>query len=80
MSWAAQVPLPVDVRIPGMDGLAVLDRARELRPELLVVIITGHGDVNMAEDVKRRGGAGFMLKPFRLTEVEALIKEITSGT
>ena len=70
----------VDVRIPGMDGLAVLDRAHELRPELAVVIITGHGDAHMAEDVKRRGGAGFLLKPFRLRELEAQIRAMAGGT
>lgn len=36
----------VDIRMPGMDGLSLLSRVQEVKPELSIVIITGHGDMD----------------------------------
>ena len=66
----------VDVRMPGMDGLAFLDRVGELCPEMPVVIITGHGDAEMENEVRRRGAAGFLVKPIRLRELDSLLADV----
>ncbi|WP_207462598.1 sigma-54 dependent transcriptional regulator [Azospirillum sp. SYSU D00513] len=61
-----------DVRMPGMDGLALLERVRALDPDLPVILITGHGDVPMAVQAMRDGAYDFLEKPFpseRLVEV-----------
>ncbi|GFM33234.1 sigma-54 dependent transcriptional regulator [Desulfovibrio subterraneus] len=52
-----------DVRMPGMDGLELLRRIKELAPELPVIILTGHGDVPMALEAIRLGAYDFLEKP-----------------
>jgi two-component system response regulator AtoC len=53
-----------DVRMPGLDGMALLDRITAQRPELPVVLLTAHGNVPMAVEAMKRGAADFLLKPF----------------
>ncbi|MEH6575443.1 MAG: sigma-54 dependent transcriptional regulator [Amphritea sp.] len=53
-----------DVRMPGMDGLELMERARALIPELPVILVTGHGDVDMAIKAMRSGAYDFIEKPF----------------
>jgi CheY-like chemotaxis protein len=40
--------LVTDVRLPGIDGLQLLERARRIDPDLPVILVTGHGDISMA--------------------------------
>ncbi|AXO89547.1 sigma-54-dependent Fis family transcriptional regulator [Pseudomonas parafulva] len=53
-----------DVRMPGMDGLQLLERLHALDAELPVILLTGHGDVPMAVDAMRNGAYDFLEKPF----------------
>ncbi|MFC3608151.1 sigma-54-dependent transcriptional regulator [Stutzerimonas tarimensis] len=53
-----------DVRMPDLDGLALLDRLVALDAELPVVMVTGHGDVPMAVQALRQGAYDFIEKPF----------------
>ena len=63
----------VDVRMPGMDGMSVLSALRESRPELAVVVITGHGDMDTAIQALRLGAADFLPKPLKLLDLDAVI-------
>ncbi|MEE3215763.1 MAG: response regulator, partial [Pseudomonadota bacterium] len=61
-----------DIRMPGMDGMALLKEIRQRDPDLPVVLITGHGDVSTAVEAMREGAWDFLEKPFpseRLSEV-----------
>ena len=53
-----------DVRLPGMDGVALLERLLLLDATLPVVLVTGHGDVAMAVRAMRIGAYDFIEKPF----------------
>lgn len=53
-----------DMRLPGMDGMALLRWVGELDAKLPVIVITGHGDVTLAVEAMRSGAYGFMQKPF----------------
>jgi DNA-binding NtrC family response regulator len=53
-----------DIRMPGMDGMALLRRLQSVDPGLPVVLITGHGDVPMAVEAMRIGAFDFVEKPF----------------
>ena len=64
-----------DVRLPGMDGLALFAQLRERDADLPVILTTGHGDVEMAVAAIKRGAADFLTKPYAS---EALIRAIAS--
>jgi two-component system C4-dicarboxylate transport response regulator DctD len=53
-----------DVRMPGSDGLQLLDKLLALDADLPVILITGHGDVPMAVQALRQGAYDFIEKPF----------------
>ena len=61
-----------DIRMPGMDGMALLRRLQSIDPGLPVILMTGHGDVPMAVEAMRIGAFDFVEKPFepdRLAEL-----------
>lgn len=53
-----------DIRMPKMDGMALLSAVHEIDPDLPVILITGHGDVPLAVEAMRRGAYDFLEKPF----------------
>jgi len=53
-----------DVRMPEVTGVDLLRRVREVKPELPVILITGHGDVPLAVEAMKLGAADFLEKPF----------------
>ncbi|MFH0785634.1 MAG: sigma-54 dependent transcriptional regulator [Pseudomonadota bacterium] len=53
-----------DIRMPGMDGMALLQAVLAMDPEMPVVLITGHGDIPMAVSAMRAGAYDFLEKPF----------------
>jgi DNA-binding NtrC family response regulator len=52
-----------DIKMPGMDGLALLEKIQELRPETPTLLITGHGEHNLAIQALRGGAYDFIQKP-----------------
>ena len=69
----------VDIRMPGMDGFSLLSRLREHRPEMAVVLITGHGDVQMAEEALVRGATSLLTKPVKLLELDEALARAVQG-
>ncbi len=62
-----------DIRMPGMDGMTLLHRIRELDAELPVILVTGHAEVQLAVDAMRRGAYDFIEKPFNTQGVIAVL-------
>jgi two-component system C4-dicarboxylate transport response regulator DctD len=58
-----------DIRMPGVDGMAFLQRARAVDPDLPVILITGHGDVSTAVEAMRVGAYDFIEKPFAVEDL-----------
>lgn len=56
--------LVTDIRMPGMDGLELMARALEIDPEIPVILVTGHGDVDLAVQSMRDGAYDFLEKPY----------------
>ena len=56
--------LVTDVRLGGMDGLALLGKVKELDEDIPVILITGHGDVALAVKATHEGAFDFLEKPF----------------
>ncbi len=64
----------LDMRMPGLDGLTILKRALELRPELRIVILTAYGTIDTAVDAMKRGAFDFLVKPVEETRLRALLE------
>jgi DNA-binding NtrC family response regulator len=60
----------LDIGLPDMSGLVVLERLRALHPALPVIIITAHGNLENAMAARQLGAAAYMVKPLDLPEVE----------
>ncbi len=54
----------LDVKMPGMDGLEVLDRLRAMNETLPVVVVSGHGTISTAVEATKKGAFDFIEKPF----------------
>ena len=64
----------VDVQMPGLDGLAVLDRARSLPRPPEVIVATGNGAAEAVLAALRGGAYDAVAKPYRMAEVELLVR------
>lgn len=64
--------LITDLRMPGVDGLAVIREARRIRADLPVIIITGYSSEASAIEAIDLGVAGYLTKPFRVPKVLAV--------
>ena len=65
----------LDLRMPGMDGLDVLERIRETNPLVEVILLTGHGAVESAVEGMKRGAMDYLTKPCELRELTTKILE-----
>ncbi len=59
----------LDIRMPGMSGLDLLQEIKKITPVTEVIMISGHGDMNTVIDAMRRGAVDYFAKPFRLADV-----------
>jgi two-component system nitrogen regulation response regulator NtrX len=64
----------LDIKMPGIDGLEVLSRIHEQRPELPVVIISGHGTIQTAVEATRLGAFDFIEKPIDADRILLVIR------
>ena len=65
--------LLTDVRMPGMSGLALLERLRTSRPELPIIVITAHSDLENAVAAYKGGAFEYLPKPFDIDEAVELV-------
>ena len=63
-----------DITMPGMSGLEMLPRAKSISPNTVVVMISGMQTVESAIGALRLGGFDYLMKPFDLRQVEAVVK------
>jgi len=70
----------LDVRMPGLDGLTVLERARAARPDACVVVMTAHGTMDTAIKAMQRGAYDYLTKPFDLEEVLLLAERALAAS
>jgi DNA-binding NtrC family response regulator len=64
----------LDLRMPGMHGMEVLQEIRKGYPDIQVIVLTGHGTDKDEEEAKRLGGFGFLNKPVDIDILEQKIK------
>jgi DNA-binding NtrC family response regulator len=62
-----------DLKMPGMDGLEVLQRIKDYNPDVQVILITGHGSIDEAVAAMKKGAYDFIPKPFNKQEITAVV-------
>jgi two-component system, NtrC family, C4-dicarboxylate transport response regulator DctD len=62
-----------DIRMPGMDGLTLMGRIHEIDREIPVILMTGHGDVQLAVRAMRDGAHDFIEKPFSASQMTEIV-------
>ena len=68
--------LITDIKMPGMNGVEVLEKSREISPETIVILITAYGSVETAIQALRKGAADYFLKPLDFDEVLVRLKNL----
>lgn len=65
-----------DVRMPGMDGITLMQRALANQPGLVCIILTAYGDVDLAVEAMKQGATDFMTKPINLDKLELVLDRL----
>ena len=64
-----------DLKMEGVDGIKILEAAKKKNPDIKVIIITGFGKKETAEEAFEKGAFDFVIKPFKLEELKQVIKK-----
>lgn len=65
----------VDLRMPGMDGLQLIDRLKAQGSRLPVIVVTGHGDVPLAVKAMKSGAVDFIEKPYSNDTIVQVVRQ-----
>lgn len=68
--------LILDVKMPGLDGLELMAELKRRRPDLPVILFTGHGSVADAERGMKEGAFDYLMKPF---DIDTLVETIRNA-
>jgi DNA-binding NtrC family response regulator len=63
-----------DIKMPGMDGIELLSKIQESKPEIPVIMISGHGNVETAVDALKKGAYDFIEKPIDLNRLLVTVR------
>ena len=70
----------LDIKMPGMDGIEVLERLQAISPEVPVVMISGHGTIDTAVENIKKGAYDFIAKPLDLNRILITLRNATDIT
>ena len=66
----------VDIKMPGMNGLELLEKVKKDYPDIMVVIITAYGSIESAVKAMRTGASDYLLKPFKPDQLSLVVERI----
>jgi len=69
----------LDVKMPGLGGLEVIRRIKDMRPRLQVVLLTGHGSVKSVEEGMALGAFDYLMKPVKIDSLMRVLEAAASG-
>lgn len=61
----------IDLKLPGMDGITLLKEIKKLYPEIMAIMLTGQGNIQLAVEAIKEGAEDFLQKPFPQEELRA---------
>tara|TARA_Y100001936_G_scaffold21446_1_gene18776 strand:- start:138 stop:1520 length:1383 start_codon:yes stop_codon:yes gene_type:complete len=67
-----------DIKMPGKSGIELLDEVRELRPEIPIIIMTAHSDLESAVESYEHGAWEYLPKPFDIEEAVSMVQRATA--
>ncbi len=70
----------LDVKMPGLNGIEVLEKIKKIDQSIAVVMITGYGDLKTAREAMRLGAFDYVTKPFNLDFIKAVLRDALSET
>ncbi|WP_409303250.1 response regulator [Peribacillus sp. SCS-155] len=65
----------LDMKIPGMDGIEILKRMKQINLEIKVIIMTAYGELDMIQEAKDLGAMTHFAKPFDIDDIRQAVKE-----
>lgn len=68
----------LDVKMPGIDGIEVLRRVKSMRPELPVILLTGHASIEAAMTGVESGAVDYLLKPVPINDLIMRLRDIAA--
>jgi DNA-binding NtrC family response regulator len=66
----------LDLRMPGMTGIEVLEQLKQVAPDTEAILMTGHASMETAIDAVRLGAFDYITKPCKLVEIEAVLRKV----
>jgi len=66
----------VDIKMPGMDGIELLEKVKQEYPDTIVIIITAYGSIESAVKAMRIGASDYLLKPFKPDQLSLVMERI----
>lgn len=71
--------LILDLKMPGIDGLGLMAEFKRKRPDLPVILLTGHGSIANAETGKKEGAFDYLMKPIDIDKLIDKIRDAVGG-
>ena len=66
----------LDMKMPGMCGMEVLEKVKSISPETVVILMTAHGTIETAVEAMKKGAYDYIIKPFSPEQIELLISRV----
>src|SRR5947209_9888760 len=66
----------LDIRMPGMTGIEVLEQLKQVSPDTEAILMTGHASTDTAIEAVRLGAFDYLTKPCKLSEIEAILHKV----
>ena len=69
----------LDLKMPGIPGIEVLKKIKAINPQTKIIILTGYGSPEIAQEAQRLGIVSYLNKPFDIFEIRRLVSEKMRG-
>lgn len=65
----------LDIKIPGMDGIDILNQINKMNKDVKVIMMTAYGELNLLGEAMEKGAVAYFLKPFDIHEIRQKVKK-----